>query len=435
MKRWLSGLSATFVMALSGLVPQLVYSQPNAKWYFYCGKSADGLIATIVKQPNEREIVLIVWESKIWSSDTKLAAKERCETATKNFQEASEEGSLIYLTGTKVDDYPAICASKEEYGNCDKLLFTLRKEENVDFVLADLGYYSSGSEVFSRTRIRNGADVSGNSSVNTNVQVDTTGRRNVTHSSTTIRNNSRIRNNGDTATIQGNDQSTQIQGKPSYVSRVDDEPYKQSAVRIDVELWINNMLNREIPSSRSPSSRSNPSRRINPIGSNSIQVEHAAAITTTTEYTQINFVCVYRKLISTTVLRTSKGDIPIIVWKSDAFASSGWTNEKRCQEVTNRFENLRQKSALNYITSGVINDLSAICAVKAENEPCTSEGLLFTLGKDTDPKKILKQMFVSNSDIPVDDNGVGKRDGRDSVCMSRSASGNCSGLLISAIEL
>ena len=209
---------------------------------------------------------------------------------------------------------------------------------------------------------------------------------------------------------------------------MDDEPYNQSAVRIDVELWINNMLNGEIPSSR------NPSRRSTPIRLRAIQVENAAA-TTTTEYTQINFVCVYRKLISTTVLRTSKGDIPIIVWKSDAFASSGWTNEIRCQEVTNRFENLRQKSALNYITSGVINDLSAICAVKAENEPCTSEGLLFTLGKDTDPKKILKQMFLSNSDIPVDDNGVGKRDGRDSVCMSRSASGNCSGLLISAIEL
>ena len=153
------------------------------------------------------------------------------------------------------------------------------------------------------------------------------------------------------------------------------------------------------------------------------------------KYTQINFVCVQRKLISTTVLITSKGDIPLIVWKSDAFASSGWTNEKRCQEVTNRFENLRQKNALNYITSGVINELPAICAVKDENKPCTSEGLLFTLGKDSDPQKILKQMFLSNSDIPVDDNGFGKRDGRDSVCLSRGASGNCSGLLISGIEL
>ena len=194
MKRWTAGLYATFVMALSGVVPQPVYSQSNSKWYFYCGKSADGLTATIVKQPNEREIVLIVWESKIWSSDTNLAAKERCETATKNFQEASEEGSLVYLTGTKVDDYPAICASKEEYGNCDKLLFTLRKEENVDFVLADLGYYS----IFSRTRIRNG-DVSVNSN---SQQVYVTGDRNVTQSSTTIRNNGRIRirNNGDNAT-------------------------------------------------------------------------------------------------------------------------------------------------------------------------------------------------------------------------------------------
>jgi hypothetical protein len=45
-------------------------------------------------------------------------------------------------------------------------------------------------------------------------------------------------------------------------------------------------------------------------------------------------------------------------------------------------------------------------------------------------------MFFANADIPIDADGVGKlKDGRDFVCMSRSASGNCSGLLISGIEL
>ena len=424
MKRWVAGLSATFVMALSGLVPQPVHSQSNSKWYFYCGKSANGLTATIVKQPNEREIVLIVWESKIWSSDTNLAAKERCETATKNFQEASEEGSLIYLTGTKVDDYPAICASKEEYGNCDKLLFTLRKEENVDFILEDLGYYRN------RPSTRYTRD---SATIQTDVQTAQVNGNSNSVRNTSSQSNTSVRNgrgtSGDSGTIQNNDQTSVITGNGNRVWN--SSSGRSSRRYIDVKLWINNKLD---SGTRETSSRNNSAtssrKATSPTKANAVQSSSVMP-----KYTQINFVCVQRKLISTTVLRTSQGDIPIIVWKSDAFASSGWTSEKRCQEVTNRFENLRQKSALNYITSGVINELPAICAVKDENKPCTSEGLLFTLGKDSDPQKILKQMFLSNSDIPVDDNGVGKRDGRDSVCLSRGSNGNCSGLLISAIEL
>ncbi|MEI6065285.1 MAG: COP23 domain-containing protein, partial [Pseudanabaena sp. ELA748] len=150
---------------------------------------------------------------------------------------------------------------------------------------------------------------------------------------------------------------------------------------------------------------------------------------------QVTISCSTNNRIPVTVVRTPKSDIPIIIWKSKTFTGSGWTPEKRCQEVSQRFENLRNKNSINYITSGVINELSVICTVKAKNEACTSEGILFTLETNVDHQKILKQMFLSNSDIPVDDNGVGKRDGRDSVCMSRSAGGNCSGLLISAIEL
>jgi hypothetical protein len=347
MKRWLAGLSATFVMAFSGLVPQPVYSQPNSKWYFYCGKSADGLIATIVKQPNEREIVLIVWESKIWSSDTKLAAKERCETATKNFQEASEEGSLIYLTGTKVDDYPAICASKKENGNCDKLLFTLRKEENVEYILEDLGYYrsryyerrqenaqvdvSSNSVTQSYTSVRNGRRTSGDTgTVQNNDQTSV-----ITGNGNSVRNtgsqsNTSVRNgrgtSGDSATIQNNDQTSVITGNGNSV-------WNSSRRYIDVKLWINNKIDLGTKETSSINNSATSPRKASIVESSAINNSATSPTKANTvesssvmpKYTQINFVCVQRKLLSTTVLRTSKGDIPIIVWKSDAFTSSGWT--------------------------------------------------------------------------------------------------------------
>jgi hypothetical protein len=150
----------------------------------------------------------------------------------------------------------------------------------------------------------------------------------------------------------------------------------------------------------------------------------------------ISFTCSTSSEIPTTIVRTSKGDIPIIIWKSESFASSGWTRGKRCQEVSDRFDKLKYNNSLNYITSGVIDEQSIICGVETQTDLCSPENILFTLDENSDPQKILKQMFLANADIQIDDDGVGKlKDGRDFVCMSRSASGNCSGLLISGIEL
>jgi hypothetical protein len=327
MKRWIAGLSAMFVMALSGLVPETAYAQV-AKSRVYCGKYSNGLPATIIDNGRGRKFAIIVWSTTYFSS-TDYSAQMRCERVSKNFAQAIEEGSLRYLVSSRLNGYPVICASRANEGVCDRLLFTLNFGVDPSAVLENLN----------------------NSNTNRN-----------------------------------------------------SEPLDLSAI----DPWQNRKV-------------------INFIEWSSVLADE--------NNKQLIFTCITVNKIPTTIVRVRNREIPIIIWKSVNLTNSGLTPEEDCQSVSARFENLKQKNALNYITSGLVNDLPAICAVKAENEPCTSEGLLFELGKDTDPQKILKQMFLSNSDIPVDDNGIGKRDGRDSVCMSRSASGNCSGLLISAIEL
>jgi len=107
----------------------------------------------------------------------------------------------------------------------------------------------------------------------------------------------------------------------------------------------------------------------------------------------------------------------------------------RCKQSSQKFEYLRQNDSLNYITSGKINGYPVICGAKAVNDSCTNESILFTLKENDDPLKVLNQIFLSNVDVLVDENGFGKKDGRDFVCLSRGASGSCSGLLIMANEL
>lgn len=326
MKHWIAGLSATFVMALSGLVPDLSYSQDSNKVGFYCGRSTDGKPATIFKRTNGEKFPFIIWEVKKLANPDYIPEKY-CQIVSKRLEDARKEQALNYITAGVMNGESVICAAKVQEGRCTSLLFSIGKDKNPIGVLMttlSIRYGFSGIPTLYEAGSIPYFDVS------------------------------------------------QIIG------------YASPRFEIDK---------------------------------------------------QVTITCSTSNRIPITVVRTSKSDIPIIIWKSNTFTGSGWTPEKRCQEVSQRFENLRYKNSINYITSGVINEQSVICAVKAKNEPCTSEGLLFTLEKDADPQKILKQMFLSNSDIPVDDNGVVKRDGRDSVCMSRSASGNCSGLLISAIEL
>lgn len=93
------------------------------------------------------------------------------------------------------------------------------------------------------------------------------------------------------------------------------------------------------------------------------------------------FVCQKRGKVSTTIAKTPRGNVPVINWKSDIFKGSGWTAERRCEEVSSRFQRFSEAGQLNFLTSGTMNGQPVICVATEEKGGCVD--LLFTLRPDS----------------------------------------------------
>lgn len=98
--------------------------------------------------------------------------------------------------------------------------------------------------------------------------------------------------------------------------------------------------------------------------------------------------------VPTTFANTSRGRIQVVKWTSDFFTDSGYSPERRCQEVSNRFQKL--SGELNFLTAGYLNGQPAICAGNS-SPPCTSEKLLFTLKPGSDAAARIQQIFYIGS--------------------------------------
>lgn len=95
--------------------------------------------------------------------------------------------------------------------------------------------------------------------------------------------------------------------------------------------------------------------------------------------------------IPTTYARTKRGNVPVIRWVSSNFATSGYTPQQRCQEVTRRFQVYKNNGTLNYITTGIMNRQSVVCVSNIKGGGC--EGLLFTLKPGANASRVLQQLF------------------------------------------
>jgi Circadian oscillating protein COP23 len=105
-----------------------------------------------------------------------------------------------------------------------------------------------------------------------------------------------------------------------------------------------------------------------------------------------SFSCGTSNGMPTTVARTHDGrSVPMIRWTSNAFDGAGWTPERRCQEVSQRFESYRRQGRLTYVTTGRINGLPVICTAASNGGPC--DGLLYTLKPGQHPTLALQNLF------------------------------------------
>jgi len=112
----------------------------------------------------------------------------------------------------------------------------------------------------------------------------------------------------------------------------------------------------------------------------------------------VAFICgVSRDGVPTTFAQeTTNGGIPksksVIRWVSDFGDKVNYTPQKRCEEVSNRFQDYSNQGLLNYITTGKENGLDTICVAKNKERggPCR---LLWTLKPGTNPKLVRHQLW------------------------------------------
>lgn len=100
----------------------------------------------------------------------------------------------------------------------------------------------------------------------------------------------------------------------------------------------------------------------------------------------------YRCENNQTIAHTRRGKIALIVWESQFFAGSGYTTEKRCQMVSNRFQSFSDAKKLRFLSTGTINKQPVIC-ISDRSGNCIRNGLLLTLEPRDNPEQVLKDLF------------------------------------------
>lgn len=108
--------------------------------------------------------------------------------------------------------------------------------------------------------------------------------------------------------------------------------------------------------------------------------------------TSEKYRCMYINDYPTTVAYTNRGPIKLIAWKNKYFSGSGYTPERRCQEVTTRFQYHSDAKNLRYISTGIMNRYNIIC-VSDEFGNCKPNGLLITIQHNQDAEKIMRDLF------------------------------------------
>jgi hypothetical protein len=87
-----------------------------------------------------------------------------------------------------------------------------------------------------------------------------------------------------------------------------------------------------------------------------------------------------------------QGHLGFIGWKSEYFVKGGWTPQKRCQEVSKKFQNFYEAGRLNRLTTGENKGYSVVCAVASDEQSCNGDNQLFTLKNNSNPELVLEQL-------------------------------------------
>lgn len=81
--------------------------------------------------------------------------------------------------------------------------------------------------------------------------------------------------------------------------------------------------------------------------------------------------------------------IPIIRWTSTLGSKEEWTPQKRCDEVSSRFDKAYRNNTIGLITNSKIDNERVICTAKNTRGACDT--LLLTLREEDNPLEVLER--------------------------------------------
>ncbi|WP_366829343.1 COP23 domain-containing protein [Nostoc sp. NMS2] len=110
-------------------------------------------------------------------------------------------------------------------------------------------------------------------------------------------------------------------------------------------------------------------------------------------YTQDNkFYCGMSGGVPATLVRTSRGNIPVIRWVDDSFPPP-WTPQQRCEEISARFQRFYGNGTLNFVRAGKLSNQPVLCVASYKGGSCLPDGVLVTLKAGTNARLTLQRLL------------------------------------------
>jgi hypothetical protein len=111
---------------------------------------------------------------------------------------------------------------------------------------------------------------------------------------------------------------------------------------------------------------------------------------------ETEFYCGSIKGVPVTYARTADGKKKALIrWQSKDFGK--WNAQKRCVEISRRFQRNYEQGTLGSLASGVIRGQRVICAVNSLSELCNDRNVLFALKRGSNPDLVMQQLMDKGS--------------------------------------
>ena len=103
------------------------------------------------------------------------------------------------------------------------------------------------------------------------------------------------------------------------------------------------------------------------------------------------YECIKEGQQYTTIAHTPRGPIDLVYWQSQFFGPQ-WTPERRCDEVTQRFQTYSDAHKLKFVSWGRLNNYKILC-ISEQSGKCLNNSLLLTLEPQDNPVRVLRSLF------------------------------------------